>query len=111
MVRIDVLSSPNAGEYFIDPATSNLYFMPPGAAPPSSPVIISVSPSVIHNTGANHTHFVDMVISDAQGDAVSISGAVNVTFSGGSVSNTGGACIRMVPCMDCTACGVTIRLR
>jgi parallel beta-helix repeat protein len=70
-----------------------LYFYPLEPLAAGTDVVVSHLPQVLSNTGASHTTFENLVISDATGDVVQVENANNVTISDSTVSNGGGACM------------------
>ena len=72
-----------------------MYFYPPaGAELGEGDAVVSVLPQVLSVKGASHTSFSNLVISDAQSDAASLSG-VGLRLFNSTVSNAGGGCLSL----------------
>ena len=63
------------GEYWVDASKGLLYFMPPGGVADLDDVVVSTLDTVIAVTNADHIKFVNLTISTARGQTMSLSNA------------------------------------
>jgi hypothetical protein len=76
------------GEWYLDRATSMLYFWPP-APLRDGDVEVSILDSVLVTQGASHVHFKNLGFEAVRGDAVSINGGTDVVIENSLVRNAG----------------------
>ena len=75
------------GEYFVSDS-GKLWFIPPDTdTDVLKPVVVSIAEHVVAASGAHHTHFVGLGVSDAQGTVMQLSDAVGAVVSNCTVSN------------------------
>jgi hypothetical protein len=81
------------GEYYIDRAKGQLYFLPPTPLTPTSDLMISHLESVVTSTNTSHISFESMIISGARGDVMSVASASNFRILNSTISNGFGDCL------------------
>lgn len=79
------------GEYYLDPASKRLYFLPPGAIDDAEILLSVLTEPVIRLEGASHVVLRGLTVEAAAGDAVQVSGGEDVRIEACSVRNTGHA--------------------
>lgn len=78
-----------AGEYYLDPTAAALYFWPPAPLDGARVVLSRLSEPLLQTQDAAHLRFEGLVVEQAAGTGIRVTGGRDVVLAGCTVRNTG----------------------